>query len=120
MGAVAGRHPSDAERAQAARPVLEELVTAAGAADADGVAACLDDEVAWLDASGGTRGRDAAAERLLARRGRRCAGRRPANTARTPCWAGAPQTGRGAGSTSRSAEGASSWSPRPSATPAGR
>jgi hypothetical protein len=69
VSAAAGRHPSDAERAEAARPVLEELVRAAGAADAAAVAACLDEDVTWLDASGPVHGRAEAAERLLRRAG---------------------------------------------------
>ena len=65
MSATAGRHPSDAERAEAARPVLEELVRGAGAGDADAVAACLDEDVTWLDRAGSVHGRAAAAARLL-------------------------------------------------------
>src|SRR5262245_7537793 len=65
VSAAAGRHPSDAERAEAARPVLEELVRAAAAGDAAAVAACLDEDVAWLDAGGAVRGRAEAAARLL-------------------------------------------------------
>jgi hypothetical protein len=66
VSAAAGRHPSDAERAAAARPVLEELVRAAGAGDAGAVGACLDEDVAWLDAGGAAHGRAEAAGRLLA------------------------------------------------------
>jgi SnoaL-like domain len=66
VSAAAGRHPSDAERAEAARPVLEELVRAACAGDADAVAACLDEDVTWLDRAGAVRGRAATAARLLA------------------------------------------------------
>jgi hypothetical protein len=64
--AAAGRHPSDADRAEAARPLLDELLRAAGAGDARALAACLDDEVVWLEAAGSARGRDAAVARLLA------------------------------------------------------
>jgi hypothetical protein len=71
VSAAAGRHPSDAERAEAARPVLEALVRAAAGGDAAGVAACLDEDVTWLDAAGAVTGRDEAAARLLA-----CAGAR--------------------------------------------
>jgi hypothetical protein len=66
---AAGRHPSDAERAEAARPVLEELVRAAADGDAAAVAACLDEDAIWLDADGAVTGRGATAARLLA-----CAG----------------------------------------------
>ncbi len=69
MSAATGRHPSDDERAEAARPVLEALVRAAAAADADGVAACLDEDVVWLDAAGPATGREEAARRLLERAG---------------------------------------------------
>jgi SnoaL-like domain len=65
----AGRHPSDAERAEAARPILEELVRAARAGDARAVAACLDEEVVWLDAAGAVTGREESARRLLERAG---------------------------------------------------
>lgn len=69
MSAAAGRHPSDAERAEAARPVLEELIRAAAAGDADAVAACLDESVAWLDAAGVAHGSREAAARLIATAG---------------------------------------------------
>jgi len=67
--AAAGRHPSDAERAEAALPVLDELIRAAAAGDADAVAACLDEEVAWLGATGVARGSREAAARLLSAAG---------------------------------------------------
>jgi SnoaL-like domain len=76
--AAAGRHPSDAERAEAARPVLDELVRAAAAGDAEAVAACLDEDVAWLDPAGAARGRDGAARRLVARCGPGAAWNAPA------------------------------------------
>ena len=65
MSAAAGRHPSDAERAEAARPVLEELLRAAGAGAAAALAVCLDEDVIWLDAGGAARGRAESAARLL-------------------------------------------------------
>jgi hypothetical protein len=65
VSAAAGRHPSDAERAEAARPVLEDLVRAAAAADADGVAACLGEDVVWLAPAGAVTGRGEAARRML-------------------------------------------------------
>jgi hypothetical protein len=69
VSSAAGRHPSDAERAEAARPALDELVAAAGAGDAGRVAACLDEDVVWLGADGAVRGRAEAARRLLAAAG---------------------------------------------------
>jgi hypothetical protein len=69
VSSAAGRHPSDAERAEAARPVLAELVAAAAAGDAGGVAACLDEDVVWLGPAGSAAGRDEAAQRLLAAAG---------------------------------------------------
>ena len=69
MSAAAGRHPSDAERAEAARPVLEALARAAAAGDAAAVEGCLDDAVTWLDAGGAVTGRAEAAARLLERAG---------------------------------------------------
>jgi hypothetical protein len=66
VSGTAGRHPSDADRAEAARPLLDELLRAARAGDARALGACLDDEVVWLEAAGPARGRDAAVQRLLA------------------------------------------------------
>jgi hypothetical protein len=66
VSAAPGRHPSDAERAEAARPVLEALVRAASAGEAAALAACLDEDVAWLDGRGTAAGRDEASARLLA------------------------------------------------------
>jgi hypothetical protein len=66
VSSAAGRHPSDAERAEAARPVLDELVAAAGAGDAGRVAACLDEDAVWLGPAGTAAGREEAARRLLA------------------------------------------------------
>lgn len=66
MSAAPGRHPSDAERAEAARPVLDELVRAAAARDAAAVAACLDEDAAWLGPDGAATGGAEAAARLLA------------------------------------------------------
>ena len=83
MSAAAGRHPSDAERAEAARPVLEELIRAAAAGDADAVAACLDESVAWLDAAGVAHGSREAAARLIATAGAN-ADLGPARAARRP------------------------------------
>ena len=65
MSAAAGGHPSDEERAEAARPVLEALLRAAREGDADAIGACVDDEVVWLDAAGPARGRPEAVARLL-------------------------------------------------------
>jgi hypothetical protein len=45
--------------------VLERLVRAAAAADADGVAACLDEDVVWLGPAGAVPGRGEAARRIL-------------------------------------------------------
>lgn len=70
MSAGAGRHPSDADRAEAARPVLEALLMAVRDGDAAGLGACLDDEVVWLDAAGAVRGREEAVTRLLGIAGR--------------------------------------------------
>lgn len=70
MSAAAGRHPSDADRAEAARPLLDELVRAARAGDGAALRACLDDDVVWLSAAGAGRGRDAALARLQAVAGR--------------------------------------------------
>ena len=69
MSAAVGGHPSDAERAEAALPVLESLVRAAAAGDAATVEACLDEAVTWLDAGGAVKGRAEAAARLLDRAG---------------------------------------------------
>lgn len=66
MIAAAGRHPTDAERAAAALPVLRELLTAVTAADAPAVAALYDDDVTWLDVDGAHDGAAAAAARHLA------------------------------------------------------
>jgi hypothetical protein len=58
--AAAGRHPSDADRERAALPVLEEILRAVREDDEAALAACYDDEVAWLDGTGTLRGRAAA------------------------------------------------------------
>jgi len=60
VSAAAGRHPSDADRERAALPVLEALLRAAREHDDDALAACYDEDVAWLDEHGTRRGRDAA------------------------------------------------------------
>jgi hypothetical protein len=58
--AAAGRHPSDAERERAALPVLQELLRALARDDREALAACYDEDVAWLDEAGTRRGREAA------------------------------------------------------------
>jgi hypothetical protein len=63
VSAAPGRHPSDADRERAALPVLEELVRTAREEDERGLAACYDDEVAWLEDGVTLRGRDAAVAR---------------------------------------------------------
>lgn len=63
MTASAGRHPSDADRERAARPVLDELLRAAREGDGAAMAACYADDAAWLDGSGTLHGRDVAAAR---------------------------------------------------------
>lgn len=60
MTAAAGRHPSDADRERAALPVLEELLRALREDDEAALAACYDEDVAWLDETGTLRGREAA------------------------------------------------------------
>lgn len=69
MTAAAGRHPSDDERAAAARPVLEGLRDALRAGDAGAVAEHLADEAVWLGPEGAAHGRSEAARRLLAAAG---------------------------------------------------
>lgn len=56
-------HPTDADRADDALPVLEALIRAACAGDFDQVGACYDDDVAWLEETGVGRGRAAAVAR---------------------------------------------------------
>jgi hypothetical protein len=57
--AEAQRHPTDTERAAAARPTLAALLRALGADDADGVAALLRDDAVWLGPDGRAEGEDA-------------------------------------------------------------
>lgn len=66
MSVEAGRHPSDAQRAQAAIGVLREAIRAAGAGDRGALAACYADEVVWLDDGAAHRGPDDAATAHLA------------------------------------------------------
>jgi ketosteroid isomerase-like protein len=65
VSAAAGGHPSDADRAEAARPVLEELLRAVRAGDADAIGACVDEDVVWLDAARTAQGRPQAVGHLL-------------------------------------------------------
>jgi ketosteroid isomerase-like protein len=60
---AAGRHPSDADREAAARPVLEAALAASAARDREALAACYAEDIVWLDAGGVARGREAAVER---------------------------------------------------------
>ncbi|MGD9696365.1 MAG: hypothetical protein AB7V42_11990 [Thermoleophilia bacterium] len=66
MTAAAGRHPTDAERAAAALPVLRDLLAAVEAGDAAAVAALYADDAAWLDRDGIHDGGPAAAARHVA------------------------------------------------------
>lgn len=56
-------HPTDAERATDALPVLVALIDAASHGDFDRVGDCYDDEVAWLEEAGVGHGRAAAVAR---------------------------------------------------------
>jgi len=60
---VAALHPTDAERAADALPLLSALIDAAGRHDFDAVAECYAEDVAWLDESGVGHGRSAAIAR---------------------------------------------------------
>lgn len=63
---MAAGHPSDADREEAARPLLNAAVAAARAGDAQALGECYADDVAWLSPDGAVRGRDAAVERHMA------------------------------------------------------
>lgn len=52
-------HPSDAERARDALPLLERLVKACCAGDAEAIAACYRDDAVWLDREGAHAGDEA-------------------------------------------------------------
>jgi hypothetical protein len=99
VSAAAGRHPSDAERAEAARPVLEALVRAAATGDAAAVEGCLDEAVTWLDADGAVAGRAEAAARLLGRAGPRASWAAPSQHGAHAvlAWTGADGTPGGVG-----------------------
>ncbi len=61
---MAGGHPSDADREEAARPALVALIEAARAGDAGALAAMVREDIVWLAADGAHAGADAAAARL--------------------------------------------------------
>lgn len=63
---MAGGHPSDSDREEAARPALVALTAAATAADRAALAALYRDDVVWLSDGQKLYGRDAAADRHLA------------------------------------------------------
>jgi hypothetical protein len=57
-------HPTDEDRARAARPVLDELLRAVGERDVEALGGCFGDEVAWLGRDETIHGRAAAVHRL--------------------------------------------------------
>jgi hypothetical protein len=58
---IAGGHPSDEDRERAALPVLEQLIAASAARDAQALAALYAPEAVWLAPEGTLRGAGAAA-----------------------------------------------------------
>ena len=70
MTPVAGGHPSDADREEAARPTLTALLEASRARDAAALAALYRDDVSWLADGATLEGIDAAVARHMEIAGR--------------------------------------------------
>lgn len=64
--AAAGRHPTDEDRAQDARPFVASAAAALRARDADGLTRVLRDDAGWLSPGGVRAGAPAVAEAMLA------------------------------------------------------
>ena len=60
MSGLAGGHPTDADREEAALPVLIAAIEAATARDAAALAACYAEDAAWLSEGETVRGPEAA------------------------------------------------------------